>query len=144
MFKTIIFIILFSLHSFVSHASPNDKGLICKSSLKQISKLRNNKGYFFENGRVIEFSFIKKNRKIIIQKDELSSFNLTIDTISWFKEMLIYKLNRKNLVLTTEISNITLEYNCELINKITLFKKLDSFKKIFQNEIDKKLKENKI
>lgn len=138
LFIIILFILLQSFPSFGS--SPNGKGIVCNCNLTCRGDFKD-RGWFFNNDRVTLHYFVEKNTKIIIEQGKKNPvFRLTVNKISW-EGYFLYELDRKSLIVKYD----KIERTCFLHKtKKDYFTHLKNLKKIYQNEINKKIKDNKI
>ena len=157
--KLLFLIILFSIQIYPSIASyPNGKGIICSCGLECEEHYNKKKshwiwykkvGWFFENNKVKQHRFGLDKTKIVIDdvlKDIKSELKINIDKIIWKGFYTSHELNRKTLILRSNIHfGKMFKRQCVLYkNKNSYFRELKKLKRLYQNEVNEKMSDNKI
>ena len=146
--------VIFFFQCFPSFSELNGKQLICECKDNFFcgeigyKKHKDFQGYKFENNEMIVSYFFKEKDKIYIKSYPNKTYETDSDFIYWnVDKVLSYKLNRKNLSMSSinSLIDLTLNYQCKLINNTKQYDlKLKKMKMEFQSQYNKSRKENKI
>ena len=152
--KLILITLILLLHSFPSFGDPNGKGVVC--GCDDCKEPPWEFGIWFNKNEVEMYLFYQRGTTIKNNIDKKSQqvypFFHNVDVIKWNRRYLesdfSYELNRENLILTEKFKGVFNGENtrqCVVFSDRELLKdQLDKLKKIYQTEIDNKMKKNKI
>ena len=160
MIKIFFIIIIFLFQTFPAFSNLNEKGIICKcikcspNYFENLDRYKTKNslsdiGFRFSQSTVVGYEFYKYNDDILFRKRTgYGNYTTTTERIVWSNDF--YKLNRKTLIL-----NIYGKHNGNIIvadtrqcrvflNEKSFDDGLNILKDKYQNEINKKMKDNKI
>lgn len=153
-FRFIFFVSLFFFQSFLSYASPDGKGLLCKcvkcnfendivyktDDLKTYDLGMKEIGIYFQNKGAQVITFKRHNDEIVKGGLMLTEYHTNDNEIKW----LWFTLNRETLILKSIYPNSNVRQCVLYSNKDKLDNAMyDLFIK-YQNKLNLKLKKNKL